>query len=236
MVLLGIHLAALVELAAVDADVVILGCHGNHNQLYWFGLYEVDVAECLEIDERNGSRRRESADGQAALDDTAQAAREGIALAELQGGAAQVVCPVILLVARHVADVELSPLVELEGTKLHNAIELWAVGDVDAFVDGKAGYLAQVGIAVCTDGTDTIGAESQRFRLTLVNLMEFLLAFHGVLSILRVLSIRRDYFTVMFCMAPIFSQKRRRYSKPRRDVRTMMVFFSPGNREKKLSL
>ena len=236
MVLLGIHLAALVELAAVDADVVILGCHGNHNQLYWFGLYEVDVAECLEIDERNGSRRRESADGQAALDDTAQAVGERITLAKLQGGAAQIVSPVVLLVARYVADVELGPLVELERAKLYHTIMLGAVGNVDAFVDGQTGYLAQVGIAVCTDGTDTIGAESQRFRLTLVNLMELFLALHGVLSILRVLSIRRDYFTVMFCMVPIFSQKRRRYSKPRRVVRMMMTFFSPGNREKKLSL
>ena len=60
----------------------------------------------------------------------------------------------------------------------------WAVGDVYALVDGEAGYLAEVGVAVCADGADAVGAEGDGFGLAFVFLKEFFLAFHG----LRVMS------------------------------------------------
>ena len=61
---------------------------------------------------------------------------------------------------------------------------LGAVGDVYALVDGEAGYLAEVGVAVCADGADAVGAEGDGFWFAFVFLKEFFLAFHGM----RVLS------------------------------------------------
>ena len=178
VVLLRIDLAALVELAAVDADIVVLGSHRDEDEFQRLGLYVVDLAKRLEENQGDGCRRREASDGERAFDDTTQAARQGVTLAEFQGRSAQVVGPVTLLVSRHIADMELGPLVELEGTEFHHAVVLGAVGKVDAFVDGQARNLAQVRVAVCTDGADTIGAESHSLRLTLVNLLESFLAFH----------------------------------------------------------
>ena len=183
MVLLRIHLAALVELAAVDADVVVLCCHGDVYQLERRGLYVVDVAKRLEEDESHGSRRREAADGEAAFDDAAQTARERIQLGELQRSAAQVVGPVVLLVAGHVADVELGAFVELQGAKLHHAVVLGTIGDVDAFVDGQTGNLAQIGIAVRPDGAYAVGAEGKSLRVALIDILESFLALHGVLNV-----------------------------------------------------
>ena len=77
---------------------------------------------------------------------------------------------------------ELRPLVELKGTEFHHAVVLGAVSKVDAFVDSQAGYLAEVSIAVCTDGADAIRAESHSLRLTLVNLLESFLAFHCIIG------------------------------------------------------
>ena len=76
-------------------------------------MNEVDVTERLEIDECYGSRRRQAADGKAALDDTAQTVGERIAFAQLEGGTTQVVRPVVAFQAWHIADVELCALVEL---------------------------------------------------------------------------------------------------------------------------
>ena len=114
VVFFGVDFAALVEFAAVDADVVVFGCDGDAYQFLWFGLYVVDVAECFEEDEGYGCRRGEAADGEAAFDDAAQSGREGIAFAEFECDASQVVCPVVFFVSWHVADVELCAFVELQ--------------------------------------------------------------------------------------------------------------------------
>ena len=50
---------------------------------------------------------------------------------------------------------------------------LGAVGDVYALVDGEAGYLAEVGVAVCADGADAVGAEGDGFGFAFVFLKEF---------------------------------------------------------------
>ena len=139
---------------------------------------EVNVAECLEEDECHGCRRGEAPDGQASLDDAAQSVGEGIMFAELDGDAAQVVGPVVLLVAGYVADVELCAFLELKGAEFHHAVELRAVGDVDALVDSQSCDFPEVGIAVCADGTDAVGAEGKGLRLSFVNLLEPFLALH----------------------------------------------------------
>jgi hypothetical protein len=182
MVLLRIHLAALVELAAIDAYIVVLGCHRSEDEFEGFRLNVVDLAEGFEKDEGNGSRRRETSDGKAAFDDSAQTIGEGISLAKFECGASKIVCPVVTFLARHIANMELGPFVELERAKFHYAIMLGTVGEMDAFVDCQPCDFPQVSIAMGSDGAYSIGAESKGFRFALVDLLESFLAFHDTID------------------------------------------------------
>lgn len=109
---------------------------------------------------------------------------------------------------------------------------------MDALVDGEAGNLAEVGIAVSTKRADTVGTEGKSLRLALIYLLESFLAFH-VFCLYKVnnLCVREIYLSAMFCLAPMFSLKRRRKSAlSRLLVRMVMTCVSPGSMEKKLSL
>ena len=66
----------------------------------------------------------------------------------------------------------LRPLLELEGGHLDHAVLLGGIGDMDAFVDGQACYLAQVVVGMCPDGADAVGAEGYPFGTPAVYLKE----------------------------------------------------------------
>ena len=85
-----------------------------------------------------------------------------------QGGTAQVVGPVVLLAGRDRGDVPLGALGELEGDQLDHAVLLGGIGDVDAFVDGKAGDLPEVMVGVGPDRADPVRAERRAFGVAVV--------------------------------------------------------------------
>ena len=135
MIFLRIDLATLVELAATNANIVVLGCHRSKDEFERFRLNVVDLAECFEKDEGNGCRRRETSDWKGAFDDSAQTVSEGISLAKFECGTSKIVCPIITFLSRHIANMELSAFLELKRAKLNNSIMLGTIGEMDAFVD-----------------------------------------------------------------------------------------------------
>ena len=50
---------------------------------------------------------------------------------------------------------------------------------MDALVDGKTGYLAEVMVGMGADGTDPVGAECQPLRVSSINLAESVFAAHN---------------------------------------------------------
>ena len=176
LVLAGEYLAALVELSAADAHVVILHRHGHTNQFTFVGLQPVDGTEGAEERQRHGSRRRKSADGQRALDDATQAARQRIATTQLERGTTQIVRPVALTPFGDLRHMPLCTLVKLQRAELDNAVLLGAVGDVDALVDSQTRYLTQIVVRVRPDRADTIRTERQSRGILVVYLMKSLFA------------------------------------------------------------
>ncbi len=69
------------------------------------------------------------------------------------------VSPVAYFLFRDVEDVELGALWEVEASDLADAGFFFAVGDVDAFVDGKAVDAAVLVVDVGAEGGDAVGAE-----------------------------------------------------------------------------
>ena len=97
-----------------------------------------------------------------------------MAHAELEGGAAQVVGPVVLAHLGHAVDVPLGALVKLERTELDDAVVLGFVGKMDAAVDGQAGNLAQLVVAVGADGAHAVRTEGHAFGILMVEFKELL--------------------------------------------------------------
>ena len=97
-----------------------------------------------------------------------------MAHAELKGGAAQVVGPVVLTHLGHAVDVPLGTLVKLERAELDDAVVLGLVGEMDAAVDGQAGYLAQLVVAVGADGAYAVRTEGHAFGILMVEFKELL--------------------------------------------------------------
>ena len=114
----------------------------------------------------------------AALDDTAQAGPQGIAVVQLKGGAAQVVGPVVAFHFGDVAHVPLGAFVELQGSQFHDTVGFGTVSDVDAFVDGETGNLAQLMVAVGAYRADPVGAEGNIFGTFPVDGFKFFDTFH----------------------------------------------------------
>lgn len=97
-----------------------------------------------------------------------------MAHAQLEGGAAQIVGPVVLTHLGHAVDVPLGALVKLERAELDDAVVFGFVSKVDAAVDGQAGYLAQLVVAVGAYGAHTVGAEGHAFGILMVEFKELL--------------------------------------------------------------
>ena len=123
-------------------------------------------------------RRGKAADGEASLDDTAHAGPQGIAVVQFEGGAAQVVGPVVAFHLGNVADVPLGAFVELQGGQFHDAVGFGTVSDVDAFVDGETGNLAQLVGAMGAYGADPVGAEGDILGALPVDGFKFFDTFH----------------------------------------------------------
>ena len=164
MILLGIDLATLVQLAAIDAHIFVLGCHGSKDEFEGLGLNVVDLAESLEKDEGYGCGRRETSDGKGAFDDSAQTISEGIMFAKFQGCASKIVGPIVTFVARNVSNMKLSSFFELEGTKFYDSVLLGTICEMDAFVDSQACDFPKVSIAVSPNRTHSIGLQARVCR------------------------------------------------------------------------
>ena len=97
-----------------------------------------------------------------------------MAHAQLEGGAAQVVGPVVLAHLGHAVDVPLGALVKLERAELDDAVVLGFVGEVDAAVDGQAGNFAQLVVAVGSYGAHAVRAEGHAFGVFPIEFKELL--------------------------------------------------------------
>lgn len=97
-----------------------------------------------------------------------------MAHAQLEGGAAQVVGPVVLAHLGHAVNVPLGTLVKLERAELDDAVVLGLVGEMDAAVDGQAGYLAELVVAVGSYGAHAVRAEGHVFGVFPVEFKELL--------------------------------------------------------------
>ena len=75
----------------------------------------------------------------------------------------------------------LGTLGELQRGHLHDAILLGGISDMDAFVNGETGYLAEVVVGVSADGANPVRAEGCSFWVTAVNLIKLLFAVHSSL-------------------------------------------------------
>ena len=114
MVLPGEDLAALVQLAAGDSYIVVLGSLGRLDQFRIPQVDSVHGAHGLEEGDDDGGGRRQSANRKAALNDSAEANAERMAAAKFAGRPPEVVGPVILAGLRDSPHVPLRPLGELE--------------------------------------------------------------------------------------------------------------------------
>ena len=163
------HLARLVQAAHLNAHIVLFRVQRRLDQLLRREADAVYPAEGR--DKGDGHRRRgaQSPDGKRPLEHAAEAHGEALPLLQRPDRAAQIVGP-IPLPGRHRLHKPLGPLGKLQGAELHHAVELGAVGQADAPVDGKARDLAQVVVRVRPDGTDPVRRERDFLRLAAVDL------------------------------------------------------------------
>ena len=138
----------------------------------------IDLAEGGEEGDGDRGGAGEAADRQGAFDNAADANLEPMVPGQDEGGAAQVVGPVVLLTGRSLRDVPLGPLGELEGHHFDDAVLLGGEGDVDAFVDGEAGDFAEVVVGMGANWADAVGAEGFCFWISAVNLSKLNFAIH----------------------------------------------------------
>ena len=182
LVLATIDLAALVEGAAGDTNVFILGSFGKLDNLRFGEPDVIDLGKCHQESDGHCRRGGEPPNRQAPLDDTSQPDAEFILHAQLDGHAAQVVRPVALFGLRSGGDVELCAFAELKARQLHDTILLGVIRNANATVQRQARDLAQLMVHMSTHRTDAVGTEGHVGRLAVVDFLEAFDAIHNNLS------------------------------------------------------
>ena len=74
----------------------------------------------------------------------------------------------------------LGTLGKLHGRHFDHTVLLRRISDMDTLVDGKTCDLTEIMVRMGTDRADTVRAEGHPFRITTVNLIEFLFAKHMI--------------------------------------------------------
>ena len=179
MILFAEHLAALVKLADVDADVVPLRVEGGIDHLLRGEANAVDTAERGQKRQRDCRRGGQTADRKTAFDHAADAEGQRMLFLKRPRRAAQIVRPVVLL-ARDGCDMPLRALFKLQGRQLHDAVFLAAIGKMNTLVDCKAGDLAEIVIRMRADRADPVGTEAQSLGIPVIQFKKALFAKHGV--------------------------------------------------------
>ena len=168
MILFRKNLAALVELAARNANILVFCCLCGENHFHRLQMDAIHFAQCRQEADNNRCRRGQSTNRQTSFNDAGQTNFQAVLLAQHLRCTAQMICPVTLFFFRHRAYKELGAFRKIQRLQLHNAILFRVVGHVDSLVDCQTIDFSVLMVDMRTQRTDAVRAKRHIKRLLMV--------------------------------------------------------------------